>query len=920
MGPVLILTIIVLMLAVIVVVICGSIQGLRAMSLARKLRDQLSSHDLALSDTRRRIDALESGSPIERPDSDVPTAAVVQEPRTPAVPPEPAPPPTPVEPPAAAAALSYAELTERLHRAVGRPKPPPPPAPKEEPAPPERDRWASFEQAVGQKWMTWAGALVLFFSACFFVKYAFDHSWLRPGARVALGITFGNVLLFAGHQAIRRGLRALGQGLVGGGLAILYLSLYAGFAWYDGLIPQPMAFGLMVVVSAVGMTMAVAHDAVAVSFLAVLGGFLTPVMMSTGSNARDVLFTYVALLDLSVLGVALFKRWKALDLLAFVGTWLLFTGWFFSYYHRSPAMLPTCVWVGAFYVIFLLMPFVYHLRHRAAMTVYQFIMSLVHGSVCFAYFYRVLHPEHTVALAYLTLGMSACYTTMGARFRTSAAVDQRATLGFIGLAVVFLTLAVPIRFKLYGITLAWALEGPALLWLGYHYRYRPVRYAGFVVLVLAVLRVFARHWPIHSAAFTLFANAGFASTMCVAAAAGAFALVHHYCRDEATPSDRVLKVTAGLGAGFLGLIFLGAEVALWLHYLGREDWSRGSFVALWALGAGGFMAAGLRLRSQATRVAGLVALVIAVLSAALMHTGIGRGDYLVLFSPRFLSVAVVIAVQFGVSYWLRRCRDRCSQQEDSLVAWLAVAAGFMVLLALSWESYGYCRAAVADAIGSKTLARSVVSVLWIVGSVAFLAVGMRSGSTLSRVAGLIAVAATLGLAMNLHAVGVRGPYWLFLSPRFLIEALVVAALWGFAYVLGRSGPVCSAAERGLAPMLYVAGVVMLFLALTSEMYSFWMDTVTPRHRARWIARMSVTILWALYASATLAAGFWRRIRPLRLAALGLFAFTALKLVIVDMAGVEQIYRILAFLVVGVLMIAASYAYHVLEQKLDASGT
>ena len=196
----------------------------------------------------------------------------------------------------------------------------------------DRDRWATLEVKLGKQWMTWVGAIVLFLSVGFFVKYAFEHKWLGEAARVILGGIAGMSVLAAGERFVRRKMRALGQGLVGAGLAILYVSLFAAYGLY-GLLPQTVTFVLMVIVTAGGMALAVIHDAVAVSFLAVLGGLLTPVLLRTGRDPRDALFAYVLLLDLGVLGVALFKRWRMLDVLAFIGTWALFTGWYFTFRH-----------------------------------------------------------------------------------------------------------------------------------------------------------------------------------------------------------------------------------------------------------------------------------------------------------------------------------------------------------------------------------------------------------------------------------------------------------------------------------------------------------------------------------------------------------------------------------------------------------
>ena len=82
--------------------------------------------------------------------------------------------------------------------------------------------------------------------------------------------------------------------------------------------------------------------------------------------------------------------------------------------------------------------------------------------------------------------------------------------------------------------------------------------------------------------------------------------------------------------------------------------------------------------------------------------------------------------------------------------------------------------------------------------------------------------------------------------------------------------------------------------------------------------MSITIVWGLYASAMLSIGFRRRLLPLRLAALALFALTAVKLLLIDMANVKHLYRIISFFVMVLLMVAASYLYHKAEKQLKKS--
>jgi uncharacterized membrane protein len=659
--------------------------------------------------------------------------------------------------------------------------PPPPPA--------ESDFWTRFEEVVGKRWTTWAGALVLFFGVAFFVKYAFDNQWIGPTARVAIGVLAGVVLLAAGDRSVRRGWRALGLGLLGAGLAVLYVSVFAAFSIYH-LIPQAAAFGALVVVTAAGAALALLHGALSVSFIAVLGGLLTPVMVSTGQNARDALFAYLLLLDLGVLAVALFRRWRALDALAFSGTWILFAGWFQKFYD-APQAAPAVAWLGAFYAVFLVLPFAHHLRRGEPVTVERFVMAAVNAAVAFGFSWRILKADHQFVLGFAALLMSAGYVVMGSLARRRIPDDARSLFGFVTLAVTFLTMAVPLHLGLHGITLAWAIEAPALLYLGFRYAYPPLRIGAFGVLVLAVARLFFAHWPLHSAYFTPVANAAFASAASVPIAGAVFALVHRFRREGAAGHDHVLKTAAAIGSGILALVIVNAEAVLWLGFAWMDSVAACVPGAIWAVGAVVFVWAGFALGSAPGRVAGLGVLVVAAALAA--------RPYLSGWGPQEMAIA--------------NTRFACA-----FLAWAAAAA---------------CGA-------------------------------------LFR--------------------GLRG-------------------------TVGE-------AERSVPTALFGAVAAFLFLLLSAETWTYFSTRGEDRQRAEWIAQMALTILWGGYAAAALAAGFWRRLRPLRIAALGLLGLSALKLVIVDMASVRQVFRIASFFAIGILMIGASYLYHRLEVRLskDRGGT
>jgi len=600
----------------------------------------------------------------------------------------------------------------------------------------DRQKWAKLEEKLGKQWTTWVGAVVLILSAVFFVKYAFEHQWLGERTRVILGVAAGLGVVAGGRSVLKRNMRALGQGLVGTGLAILYVSLYATYGFYD-LLNQPTTFALMALVTAGGVAFAVIHDAIAVSFLAVLGGFLTPLMLTTGTDARDALFAYLLLLDLGVLAVAFFKRWRALDVLAFVSTWALFTAWYFKFRNAPTySTTPTMWWLCAFYVVFLVQPFVYHLRLATPIVGERFFLAVSNAAGMFG--------------LTVTLGMSASYLVLGSLTRKRLRDDKRAVFGFIALSVMFLTIAIPIHLDFDGVTVAWAVEAPVLLYLAYKYSYFPVRAGVVIPLSLAAGRIFTIHWPLHDKAFTPVLNPSFGTAIFVSLAGWAYALIHHWQRKSSSAADLTLKVSTAIASAFLALAVMNVEVWQWLDLSGSDHAIRWACALVCTAGALGFLVAGIKLRNAQSRLSGFVALAAAI-SLETWDYSLGiHESYLIIFNGRFLATLAAIAAVFSYALVYRRPRELYRPDEKIMSNPLFGAGIILMVIFSSCETWQWL-----DLNGYRYAARCMLPLLWVAGAAGYLGAGMWLRSLRLRQTGL----AVLAIAGFLAAIGYYKRAW-----------------------------------------------------------------------------------------------------------------------------------------------------------------
>jgi uncharacterized membrane protein len=387
--------------------------------------------------------------------------------------PGPAPAPAPVPVPAAADAVV----------AVAPPLPPPPAAP-----PPRVDRLAPIRGwLLGGNTIVKAGVGILFIGLAFLAKYASEHVQLPIELRLAAIGGAALALLGAGWRL--RGKRpGYAQVLQGGAVAVLYLTLFVAFRFYGVLAVGPV-FALMVVVAALAAALAVLQDAVALTVIGALGGFATPLLVSTGSGDHVALFSYYLVLDLGIAAVAYFRTWRVLNLVGFVFTFLVATAWGVLKY-RPDDYATSQGFLIAFFLLFIAILLMPARRAAASPAALAGADRWVNGTllfglptVCFALQYGLVrHTDYGVALSALVLAGFYVLLALWLRSRPRLGVVFE---GSLAVGTVFLTLVIPFALDARSTAGAWALEGAGLVWLGFRQTRRLARVFGYLLLFLA---------------------------------------------------------------------------------------------------------------------------------------------------------------------------------------------------------------------------------------------------------------------------------------------------------------------------------------------------------------------------------------------------------------------------------------------------
>jgi len=593
-----------------------------------------------------------------------------------------------------------------------------------------------LEQRIGTQWVLFAGVITVIFAVGFFLKYAYDSGWIGPTGRVIIAAVSGLVALAVGEVTRRRGYGVVAKGVTALGFAILYAAVFSAYRYY-GLIGPTPAFILAIFVTAAAMLYAVSLNEILVAFLSLLGGFLTPMIVSTGENLPMPLFSYVLVLGVGAVLCAYYRKWRAVNLLAFAGTFLLYTGWFEKFYRptiRSAEGMPeqmniALAWLGIFFVVYLVLPILHELARKLKAQKEDVCLVLANAAVVFYYLWTILFTEYRAELAFCALGLCAAHLIVMAVVIRRCKDDLNLRLAMLVIGLFFLTIAVPLYLKMYAVAMAWAVEGVVLAVIGLRYRSIWTQVGGEVALLLSFCQLLHR-LPMHTGAFTLVFNPAF-GTWCFVA--GALLVCHIiYRRTSGLAQEQRLLIAQFLYAA-MTLLLMAVLAMEWYWHCDYNIAESAAGNRLFLKGMVLIMTAFpliLLIRPMCPR--GIMCRILAMILAAagsiftiVAFSEFYSSSFVIFANVDFGMVLVFVAALFTAGWLLSRER-----QEDRYTRNFAMAfalAGIFVLWVLLTEEiylYWYCRNRFAEKIPNwRFLSHMYISVMWAFYGAALMMVG-----------------------------------------------------------------------------------------------------------------------------------------------------------------------------------------------------
>ena len=209
---------------------------------------------------------------------------------------------------------------------------------------------SDIEKFIGENLINKIGIAITIIGVAIGAKYSIEHELISPLTRIILGYLMGLVLLGFGIK-LKSTYENFSAVLVSGAIAILYFITYAAYSFYS-LFPQLPAFLLMVVFTGFAVVAAIKYDKQVIAHIGLVGAYAVPFLLSEGSGKVVILFTYMAIINVGILLIALKKYWKPLYFSSFICTWVIFAAWYFSKYKSNGTFYAGIFIPGRFSLLF----------------------------------------------------------------------------------------------------------------------------------------------------------------------------------------------------------------------------------------------------------------------------------------------------------------------------------------------------------------------------------------------------------------------------------------------------------------------------------------------------------------------------------------------------------------------------------------
>lgn len=349
--------------------------------------------------------------------------------------------------------------------------------------------WPIFSHFFSWVWqgnpLAKIGILLLFFGIGYLLKFSVQNNVLSPQVRLLMSAV-GCLFLLGIGWYLRHKKSLFALILQGGAIGCFYITIFAAFKLYT-MLPYSMAFVAMILICAASIVLALLQRAISLAILASLGGYLAPVLLSTGGGNHILLFSYYLMLSIAILVISVWQAWRPLNLVGMFMTYAVAILWGWSHYHIE-YYASSQIFLIANLVVFNVLTQLFALRypHEKQMVV-DYTLLFLPPFITMALQYKISWQIGLVpSFVALLLGALYLFASVQIHKRYSSSGKSLA-LGNIVIGVGFITLAIPLALTFEWTAIIWSVEGLLLLWYGFSVRSNKLVIVATLLIIISAV-------------------------------------------------------------------------------------------------------------------------------------------------------------------------------------------------------------------------------------------------------------------------------------------------------------------------------------------------------------------------------------------------------------------------------------------------
>lgn len=778
------------------------------------------------------------------------------------------------------------------------------------------------------------GALALIIGMGFFLKYAFDQNWISPVIQILTGIAVAIGLLFgASHCNKQENYKVFAQGIAGAGISIFYLSIFAAYSFYN-LINYPTAFIFMSFLTILSFFQALKYDSMAVALLGLAGGFITPFILASGDANVIGLFTYLGFLNCWIIAL-LYKKesWKPLEIISILATYIIFLSLqgssFYSDNSLSAGIFLTMIW-GLYFGLDISRIS----RGLNEFTTSRFASNLINGFFFCSSIYCLFNANNKDFTALSMVLIAAAYLTSGILVSKKWNISENYLKQNVLTSILLTVIATNITFSGFAKTIFFSLEALGLLWLGIKYQKGYVWKTSTYLFGTATITLLCNHQTIAYSPIDEFMpilNLRFLAFIIVCGSL----ITSTYLVNKLENTDGIKSYLRYSWCTLLFILF-SVEISDFMAKLALNSGSDVSTslinfnksmiqVIIWTSYSLQLIRAGFGKNIKPFIYCGFAGIFIAVSQLfSLGCTFVPIERFLPVINLRFLAFAVAAGSLIFIDNMLKKHEEEYSWSK-SIQTFLSYSWCVVIFILLNCEisdffakqmSYEY-----SGAINfSKNMILGLVFSLY---SLSLIKNGLDRNKSPLLICGGIGIFFVLLLSLfkgfSFYPVENFIPFF---NLRMLMFAVLIAALFLITCWLKQHSHDNLAAAKYIKIIQIVLSLLILYVLTieTKDLFSREMSVYyydSKLELLRNLKQLTLSGIWLIYSILLMIWGILKKVKTVRHISLGILGIAIFKIFVIDLSFLGQLYRIISFIGLGVIMLSSSYFYQKYSKQITA---